>query len=376
MKPTDYREVAATSYPTNGSSALTPSFSAIQRNRGNRFEMDLSTATVIGCLQAYEARMQKSNPRYSAGPAIAILRDIEEAERINAETSLDENGQPMEWAGPFMPLDICADFWILFERFIVNVPGQNGRKRHSSTAKGYADKIVAALHWASAYGAKLDKSFRDFNFSRYAKKKITPSADQISLIYHYDLDVAENRKKIKALAEEMNVWGYSLCKMKRIRDHFVLSCSLGQRISDSKRFDPSNFSGDVFETTQQKTGNKAKVDLKDCAIDYDVVKEILDRYGWKAPAYGLDTSFYNKMLHLLCRAIGGPFDRIISWEYKECGSIRQESAPIWQLITSHVARRTFITNEIRKGKNIVEVTRESGHSDARHLNEYYAPDHY
>lgn len=111
MTPTDYREVAATSYPTNGSSALTPSFSSIQRNRGSRFEMDLSSATVVGCLQAYEARMQKRNPRYSAGPAIAILRDIEEHERMTAETSLDANGQPMQWAGPFMPLDICSDFW-------------------------------------------------------------------------------------------------------------------------------------------------------------------------------------------------------------------------------------------------------------------------
>ncbi len=353
MNNTSKVDVAATYI--SGNTAL--SFSSIQRNRGNRFEMDLSDSTVVGILQAYEARRRKSNPRYSAGPAIAILRDIEEAERKAAETSLDEHGQPKEWAGPFMPIDICSDFWVLFEQFIVTVPGQHGRKRHSSTAKGYADKIVAALHWASAYGAKLDKSFRDFKFGRYTKKKITPSADHISLIYHYDLDVKEHRKKIRELKKEMNVWGCSIAKIKLVRDHFVLSCSLGQRISDSKRIDPSNFNGDTYEVTQQKTGNQAKVNLKDCAIDYDVVKEILDRYGWKAPAHGMDTNMYNKLLHLLLRAIGGPFDKIISWEYKEGDRICRESAPMWQLITSHVARRTFITNEIKRGKNIVEVTR-------------------
>lgn len=362
-------------YSINGNTAISTSFADIQRNRGNRFEMDLSNATVMGILQAYEARRKKSNPRYSAQTAMAIIRDIEEAERKAAETSLDEHGQPRQWAGPFMPIDICSDFWVLFHQFMINVPGQYGRKRHSSTAKGYAEKIVAALHWASAYGAKLDKTYRDFHFGHYRKKKITPSADMISLIYHFDLDSKEVRKRIRDLRDEMKIWGASVVRLKLVRDHFVFSCSIGQRISDSKRIDPSNFNGDIYEVTQQKTGNRAKVNLKDCAIDYDVIKEILERYGWKAPAYNMDTNLYNKLLHLLLRVIGGPFDKIISWENKENGVITRESAPMWQLITSHVARRTFITNEIKKGKNIIEVTRESGHTDARHLNEYYAPDH-
>lgn len=366
-------EVGVASTLINGNTVL--SFSSIQRNRGNRFELDLSNSTVIGILQAYQAKRQKSNPRYSLANAISVIRSIEESERKAAETSLDPNGQPMQWPGPFMPVDICSDFWVAFENYVVNVPGQYGKKRHSSTARSYANSIVAALAWAQAYGAKIDPTFRDIKFGRYEKKKITPSADQISLIYHFDLDSRENRRKVLSMKKEMKVWNCSLANVKKVRDHFVLSCSLGQRISDSKRIDPTNFEGTVYSTTQQKTGNHARVDIQQCAIDWDVAKEILDKYKWKAPAYGMDTGLFNKILHLLLRVIGGPFNRIITWQYKEGGEIHQESAPVWKLITSHVARRTFITNEIKKGKPLPEVMRESGHSDARNMSIYYAPEH-
>lgn len=371
---TNPKAVAAPAFPSIGSNALTPSFSSIQRNRGNRFSVDLSSANVVDILLAYEAKQRKAKPNYSMQPVIKFIEDIEEAERVAAETTIMPDGSRAEWAGPFQPIDICADFWVAFEIFYVNTPGQYGKKRHASGCETYANKIIAALAWSQAYGVKLDPTFREKNFGRYKKKRITPTHDQISLIYHYDLDVKENRERIRALAEKMKLTRFSFALLRKVRDHFVLSCSLGQRISDSKRIDPSHFSGTVYETTQQKTGNHARVDVQVCAIDWDVVKEILERYDYHAPAYGVDTGNYNKFLHLLCRAIGGPFDRVVTWEYKESGEIFRESAPVWQLMTSHVARRTFITNEIQRGKPMPEIMRESGHADARNMNTYYVPD--
>ena len=45
---------------TIGSNAVASTFSSIQRNRGNRFSMDLSDSSVIGICQAYEAKQRKS----------------------------------------------------------------------------------------------------------------------------------------------------------------------------------------------------------------------------------------------------------------------------------------------------------------------------
>lgn len=361
-------------YLSIGSNAVASTFANIQRNRGNRFSMDLSDSSVIGICQAYEAKQRKSKPNYSMQPVIRILEAIEQSEKESAETTILPDGSRAEWAGPFQPIDICADFWVAFETFYIDTPGQYGKKRHASGCETYANKIIAALAWSQAYGAKLDPTFREKQFGRYSKKRITPTHDQISLIYHYDLDVKENRKLIKSLAKEMKIDRFSFALLRKVRDHFVLSCSLGQRISDSKRLDPSHFQGTIYETTQQKTGNHARVNLQECAIDWDVVREILERYNYYAPAFGVDTGHYNRFLHLLCRAIGGPFNRIVTWEYKEAGTIIKESAPIWQLMTSHVARRTFITNEIQRGKPMPEIMRESGHSDARNMNTYYVPE--
>ena len=266
--------VVATAY-TQGNTALS-SFSTIQRNRGNRFSLDLSSASVVQILQAYEQKQRKAKPKYSIQPAIKFLEDIEESERVAAETTILPDGSRAEWPGPFQPIDICADFWVAFENFYVNTPGQYGKKRHASGCVTYANQIIAALAWSQAYGVQLDPTFRERNFGRYKKKRITPTHDQISLLYHYNLDVRENRDTIKALAAEMKLTRFSFAALQRVRDHFVLSCSLGQRISDSKRLDPSHFQGNVYETTQQKTGNHARVDLQACAIDWDVIHEILD----------------------------------------------------------------------------------------------------
>lgn len=329
-----------------------------RRNKA-RLNLDLSNASVVEILQAYQEKQKKKNSRYSLVPAISIIKNIEQ----------NEYGCRIE------PLDICSEFWIDFEIYYVNTPDKTGRKRHSSSADTYANQIIAALAWSQLYGAKLDPTFREKKFSKYSKKKVTPSLDQISFIYHYDIDVKENRNKIKALAEEMNIRRFSFSMMHRIKDHFVLSCSLGQRISDSKRLEASNIQNDIYETTQQKTGNKAVVNLKDCAIDYDIVLEILRKYNYTAPAYEIDTQVFNRYLQLLCRAIGDSFNKEITWEYKECGVIKRESAPMWKLMTSHVARRTFITNQIIRGKTIPDITRASGHKDPRHIEAYYAPEH-
>lgn len=71
-----------------GNNAVASTFANIQRNRGNRFSMDLSDSSVIGVCQAYEAKQRKSKPNYSMASVIRILEAIEESERVAAETTI------------------------------------------------------------------------------------------------------------------------------------------------------------------------------------------------------------------------------------------------------------------------------------------------
>jgi len=273
-----------------------------------------------------------------------------------------------------MPEDIDDEFWVDFEIYIVNVPGRNGLRRHSSTAETYANGIIKALKWATTYGAAPHEKFTEKKFGKYEKTKIALTDDQVSLIYHYDIDVKENRKKIRALAKEMKLTRFSFTQLKKVKDHFVFNCSSGQRISDSKRMTKANFTSSmVYEVTQQKTGNHARVDLRKTAVDLDTVEGILAEYDYTAPAFGMDTNVYNKLLKLLCRAIGGPFDKIISWANKVGGEVIWESCPMWKAISSHWARRKFATDRAEDGDNMLEIQKQTGHSDMRSLSKYYAP---
>lgn len=355
----------------DAATAVKPIFKLFKRSH-KRFMLDLSKSSVIEILEAYQAKQKKRNPKYSLQAAISLLEEIQDAELEAANVNI--NDVKVE---PFMPEDICTEFWVNFEYYFVNNPSPHtGKKRHLSSATTYSNQIIAALRWSQVYGVKLDPTFNDFKFERYEKKKITPSDDQISLIYHYDLTVKENRKKIRKIAtEDMKMKRFSFAALERVRDHFVLSCSLGQRISDSKRLEKTNFTGDVYEVTQQKTGSRARVDIKECAIDYDVAKEILEKYDYQAPAYNMSTTHFNRYLHLLCRAIGGPFNKVVVWEYKELGVIKKETAHIYELMTSHVPRRVLITKLILKGLSISRIKSISGHRDIRNLNKYFAPEH-
>ena len=362
--------VAPTAH-TDGNTALASlGIDFNRRNRGRRFSLDLSEATVIQICEAYQTMKRKASPRYSLQGPIGILRDMAEYARIQAETSIPRK----TWGGPYMPEDIDDEFWVDFEIYIVNVPGKNGLRRHSSTAETYANGIIKALKWATTYGATPHEMFTEKKFGKYEKAKMALTDDQVSLIYHYDIDGKENRKKIRALAEEMKLTRFSFAQLKKVKDHFVFNCSSGQRISDSKRMTKANFTSTmVYEVTQQKTGNHARVDLRKTAVDLDTVEGILTEYDYTAPAFGMDTNVYNKLLKLLCRAIGGPFNKTISWAYKVGGEVIWESCPIWKAISSHWARRKFATDRAEDGDNMLEIQSQTGHSDMRSLSKYYAP---
>lgn len=61
---------------------------------------------------------------------------------------------------------------------------------------------------------------------------------------------------------------------------------------------------------------------------------------------------------------------VVRVEERVNGVLVTENIPKWKMIASHTARRTFVTVNILRGKNIHAVKRCTGHSDLRHLEGY------
>lgn len=197
---------------------------------------------------------------------------------------------------------------------------------------------------------------------------LTPS--QIAHIYYFDID--SNKDHIKKLLKEYPIRGFSFANLKKVRDQFCFEANTAQRYSDASRISEENFdeTHTILKVTQKKTGGKAKVNIPNYAIDQKIVYEILKKYDYKSPSFGMNISNFNRLLHILLQAIGGEFLEPVLSENKINGTIVSERIPMWKLIASHTARRTFVSYHLKQGKNLLQIQRCTGHKDLRSIQAY------
>ena len=227
------------------------------------------------------------------------------------------------------------------------------------TITSMCNNLKTVIKWAALYGAKIANDIDKFKIkAQDSRPKVYLSEVEIVRIYYFNIDVLKVRPQLKKT-------------LKKVRDHFVLSCFVGQRYSDMLRITSKNFYGaamDTFQTLQLKTGNKAIVDFDMLYGKFPkIVKEILLRYDYNAPWTG-NLANYNRYLHQLCKYVG--LDDEIKFEYKVKDVIIEKTYKKYQLVSSHVARRSFITNAVKRGVNNSVTKSASGHKSDSSFNKY------
>ena len=207
------------------------------------------------------------------------------------------------------------------------------------------------MKWAALHGAQLSSDIDNYKIRPCdSKPKITLTEDEISRIAWFDINTIPVRKQHKAT-------------LTKVRDHFVLSCFLGQRYSDMIRLTEKNFQGaakDSFKSIQKKTSNQAYLSFHKLYGEYPrPLRKILENYDFQAPFTG-HLSNYNNYLHSLCKYIG--FDEEIKFEYVDKRKkVVTKTYKKYELISSHTARRSFVTNAIKRNVNVEFVKQASGH---------------
>lgn len=130
------------------------------------------------------------------------------------------------------------------------------------------------------------------------------------------------------------------------RDWLIISCYTGQRISDFMRFTDKQIRVEngksLLEFTQVKTGKNMTVPL------HQKVLEILRKRKGKFP-YAISDQKYNAYIKKVCEI--AEIDDVVSGSKKseteeESGIYRKEAGTFkkWELVTSHIGRRSFATN--------------------------------
>lgn len=247
------------------------------------------------------------------------------------------------------PHQVNDIFWSYF------IPFLQSQGLAFSTIKHTCISIKTVIAWAVKYGAHISPSYNIVTVPEYRNQQISLTPDEVSRIYHFNLTAIKRRSQC-------------LRRFERVRDMFVLSCNLGQRYSDMIRINKSCFDDyNIFRIMQQKTGNKARVDINKMSIDRKTTLELLKKYNYNPPTT-VDLSGFAKTLHELMRYIG--FDEIVKRESRIGGFVKEDLIPKWKLITSHTARRTFITVNVMRGFNVMEIRRASGHASQSTFERY------
>lgn len=305
----------------------------LNRSKEDTFVLDLSECSMLEIID--EMVKVKSQLSPNCGKQFHCLRknlrDLEEA-----------------FGCKVMPHQITDVFWYNFVPFLIN------KGLAISTIKTVSAQMRSALSWASRHRAKISTTFDFIKIPSYCHQQIALTADDVSHIYHFDINSMPRRKQY-------------LRHMEKVRDMFVLSCNLGQRFSDMVRIDEACFDRNIFTIMQQKTGALARVDIERMSIDRNTTYKILEKYNYRAPIT-TDISNYNRYLKELLRFIG--FEEAVRRQTRINGIVDVKMHKRWQLISSHTARRTFATINLLRGFKCAEIRRATGHKTESAFEKY------
>jgi len=154
-------------------------------------------------------------------------------------------------------------------------------------------------------------------------------------------------------------------RYEKTRDVFLFSCFTGLRYSDLANLRRSSIKNGFLVITSQKTEDSIRVPLVDAA------KAILDKYkdsGDINPLPVLSQQKYNEYLKHIGKE-AKLFDKVTQIHYQ--GRERIETTlHKWELLTSHVGRKSFVTLAVFLDIPLETVSKITGHkSDA--IKAYY-----
>ena len=206
--------------------------------------------------------------------------------------------------------------------------------------------IKAFMRWALENGYTYKDDFRKFR-----KKKVTPT-NQIALTI----------EDLKTLMQK----DFKTKRLEKVRDVFVFACVTGMRFGEMKLINKENIIGQEIHLKEKKDSEK---DVRIIPLN-DLALYILRKYDYLLPL--ISNHKYNGYIKEVFDLAG------YNWEvekvYVKGKENIRETLSYSDRVSSHTARRTFITMMKRKGVSDKLIASITGHRDMKTLNQYYQVD--
>lgn len=234
-----------------------------------------------------------------------------------------------------------------YEAYLFNKVVEAGKTTKTSTVGNKIEKIIAILKRAESYEL-ID--MHEAKIDRYKKPLVKEDGDN---------EVYLTEVEIEAMYE-LSLTG----KEETARDLFVLQCWTGQRFSDIQNLsnaivrDAAN--GKVLEIIQTKKNHKVTIPLLPVAL------EILNKYDYKLPS--IDQTTMLKYIKQAGKKSG--ITRLHNVTNHRGDSIITEQIELYKLIGTHTARRSFISNMLKRGYDSHILMKITGHSTEEAFKKY------
>jgi site-specific recombinase XerD len=281
------------------------------------------------------------------------------------------------------------DFWAIYQEYL----DMSSTMKARNTIKG----ITTAFKFLEKYchEKKIKANFEEINqsffekFRKYAfdekglgdnyfAKIISSLKAFMSWAHDFNYHSNLTYKKFKAAERETEViyltieelfrlyrFPFTSKKLSHVRDFYCFGCFTGLRFSDLVGLTIAHIKGDYIIKTIQKTQElDSKIPLslhaKEILAKYeDTIYETLPKISHQK---------FNDYIKECCRLAG--IDSLVTKVRFSGGKRTDEAFPKWQLITSHTARKTFVTNSLILGMKEMVIRNITGHKKEENFKRY------
>ena len=230
---------------------------------------------------------------------------------------------------------VTEDF---IEDFIGYLRDKNMR---NNTVKGLIEKIKAMTKKAGNYGYAVNRTFDEISVPEEDTCSIALSMNEITRIYYYT-----------GLTK----------KQEKIRDLFIVGCLTGMRYSDYSTLTSDNIQKDIIIKKTKKTGVTVHVPV------HSYIKELLEKYNGELPK-DISIQHFNRSIKTICKKIGLT-DKVV-FTRTVGHNVVTDTYEMWQVISSHTARRSAATNMYNSGRmKTLQIMLITGHTTEKNFFRY------
>jgi len=214
--------------------------------------------------------------------------------------------------------DITQDWLGEYCGYLRNIDVKPFQSHNDNTLNRNIKFLFTVLIWAKGKYHNLNLSELKNPVKNYQPMDVSLTSKEVGIL-----------EKLKLPTDSLN----------QVRDLFLIGVYSGQRFSDYSVFEKADLQGDMIIKVAEKTEMESYIPL------HTRLRALLDKYDWELPKFKIPR--FNRNIQKICELAG------INEQIKEItytGAIKKVSYhPKFKMVSSHTARRTFITLSCERG---------------------------